>query len=97
MAKYAMVDNFGLSDVKMHTRNYSDYEKNIILSFFEGCECDAVGGLVTDVVSGQMTHQENLSYTKDGFIFDENDIYHLKKYDAAVTDEFYNHVMKGIN
>lgn len=97
MPKYAMVDDFGLSNIKMHTRNYSNYEKNKILNFFDGCECDAVGGLVTDAISGEMLRKENLSYTKDGFIFDEEDIYHLKKYDAAVTDEFYDHVMKGIN
>lgn len=43
-----------------------------------------------------MLNQENLAYRKDGFLFEENDIYHLKKYNAAVTDEFYNHVMKEL-
>lgn len=97
MAKYAMVDDFGLSNIKMHTRNYSDHERNMILSFFAGCKCEAVGGLVTDAITGESMRKENLSYSKDGYIFNENDIYHLKKYDAAVTDEFYDHVMKGIN
>ncbi len=95
--KHAMVDTFGVAEVKMHTRKYSNEDKKKILSFFSGCEIAAIGGLVTDAITGEMLQKENFAYIKDGFSFEENDIYHLKKYDAAVTDEFYNYVMKGAN
>ncbi len=95
--KHAMVDNFGLKNVNMHTRKYRKNEKEALLSFMSGCEISAVGGLVIDAVSKEMLHIENLAYKKDDFLFNEMDIYHLKKYDAAVTDEFYDHVMKAYN
>lgn len=44
-----------------------------------GCELVAVGDLVTDVVTKEMLHAENLAYIKGGFAFEEKDIYHLKK------------------
>lgn len=59
-----------------------------------GCKLVAVGDLVTDVVTKEMLHTENLAYIKGGFAFEANDTYHLNKYDAAITDEFFNHVMK---
>ena len=92
--KRVMFDHLGKKDAKIHTRKYTEKDKEKILYFLSGCNPIAVGGLVTDVVSGEMLDKENLAYSKDGFLFEENDIYHLKKYDAAVTDEFYDHVMK---
>lgn len=95
--KHAMIDNFGKSDIKMHTRKYTANDKNKILSFMCGCDPVAVGGYVRDAITKEDSRILNIAYIKDDFIFGEKDIYHLKKYDAAVTDEFYDHVMKGIN
>ncbi len=92
--KRVMFDHLGKKGAKIHTRKYTEKDKEKILYFLSGCNPIAVGGLVTDVVSGEMLDKENLAYSKDGFLFEENDIYHLKKYDAAVTNEFYDHVMK---
>ncbi len=95
--KYAMINDFGLKNINIETKKYTEKEKKCILSFFSGCDPFVAGGYIQDAISKEEVHTLNCGYIKDGFIFTDSDIYHLKKYDAAVTDEFYDHVMKGTN
>ena len=58
-----------------------------------------VAGLVYDCVTGEVQFKENgrpyedVAYHDGEFRWCEQDMYHIKRYNAAVTDEFFQKVM----
>lgn len=76
-------------------RIYSGEEKKKILNFMRKFDCFAVAGLVYDCVKGDCLGMENLGYTDGEFVWSSQDIYHLEKYDAAVTDQFFSKVLSA--
>ena len=67
--------------------------KDTLVQYMESFEPTSVAGLVDDCRTGEIIPKTNVGYEDGEFIWSTQDIYHLKKYDAAVSDAFIDHVM----
>lgn len=74
--------------------DYSAEAKKKIVSYMNSIEPDTALGLIWDCVKGEEVRQENVGYEDEKFIWSAQDIYHIDKYNAAVTDEFLDHVLQ---
>ena len=93
--KDAMKNELLEDDPKFETRQYSVQEKEMMLSYMKSFDAFCIGGLVFDCVLRDSVHIENKSYSDGEYLWCEQDMYHLDKYNAAVTDDFFDHVMKN--
>ena len=76
-------------------RAYSDVEKTSLLKYMKTSgDLHAAAGYVDDIVKGIITSIECGGYRDDEYEWSDQDTYHIEKYDAAVTDEFLEHVMR---
>ena len=95
--KYTMISNL-LQDcekgIEIKTRAYTNEEKEKLIDFMKSVEPCAVAGHVYDCIKQEEINIEHVLYENDGFWWTSQDIYHLEKYNAAVTQEFYDKVMK---
>lgn len=73
---------------KFDVYSYDEAEKKKLLEYMRSFEPSAVAGLVYDFVTKTQMKQENLGYTDDEFSWSSSDIYHIEKYNAAVSEEF---------
>ena len=92
----AMLDAFLRSKScknKFRTENYSPKAKNAILAYMKAGSPYVAGGYVFDCVKCKETEIPGVGYDDGIFSWDSQDIYHIDKYNAAVTNEFYEHVM----
>ena len=92
MAKRALRDSiniFGKDSAKFSRRTYNNYEKKKLLDYMRSFEPHASIGKVDDCVTRNETKFENVGYEVDGYIWTEQDAYHVEHYNAAVTDEFF--------
>ncbi|MBR5218283.1 MAG: hypothetical protein IKV89_00990 [Clostridia bacterium] len=46
---------------------------------------------VYDEIAKKPTNILLKAYEKDGFVWDDNDIYYFDKYDMPITDDFFNY------
>lgn len=76
------------------TRRYDKQVKSLLIKYMESFEPNSVAGLIDDCRTGEIVFKTNAGYEDGEFIWSTQDIYHLKKYDAAVTDAFIDHVMR---
>ena len=76
-------------------RDYSLIEKECLLRYMKSFEPVLSGGLVYDVVKKQSIDLENVSYEDGEFIWETRDIYHIEKYDEAVSDDFLQHIFQA--
>ena len=74
-------------------RVYSEEEKNELVQFLRKGELCGVGDFVNDCVTGAKTSLEDVAYRKDGYLWTTAELYHIEKYNAAVTDDFLQHVI----
>ena len=80
------------------TREYSKSEKDALLNYMNNKgELFAAGGYVDDIMTGKETRIESAGFRDEEFEWSTFDIYHIEKYNAAVTTEFLNHVLKKLN
>ncbi len=76
-------------------RDYSPNEKAAVLKYMRNNgELCAAGGFVDDVISGKTVRIEDGGYRDDEYEWSDQDTYHVEKYDAAVTDDFLEHVLQ---
>ena len=76
-------------------RHYEKNTKDLLLKYMKNRgELCVAGGFVDDVVTGKTVRIEDGGYRDDQFEWSDQDTYHIEKYDAAVTDEFLDHVLK---
>ena len=59
-------------------------------------ELFAVAGYIDDLVTGTTTRVANGGFRDDQYEWSSQDVYHIEKYDAAVTDDFLNHVLSSV-
>lgn len=75
---------------KFETIEYETMLKDKILKYLKSWEIFAVAGMVHDCVTGERLKIENVGYNDGQYVWSEQDIYHIEKYNAAVTEEFLN-------
>lgn len=90
-----MIDAFGSywpRNKTIHTRNYSEKEKNNLLAYMKAGFPYIAGGYVFDCIKRRETREEDVGYDDGTFSWGSDDIYYIEHYNAAVTDDFLNHV-----
>lgn len=95
--KHAMI-----SVISMHSndpggfmvRAYEKTEKEMILEYMGSFDPYAVAGMVYDCITRQKTKEENVGFSDGTFSWSSQDIYHLERYDAAVSEDFIQNIMK---
>lgn len=101
MENYHHITKGGFGEVHnaFETRQYTKEEMQKITSFLKQGTVCGVGGLLIDIVTGKRfegkDHVENGVYFKDGFIWEEEEAYHIKTYNAAITEEFYDYLFNN--
>lgn len=68
--------------------SYSNDEKRKLIEYMTKYEDFAVAGRVKDIVENKELQKDNLCYTDGSFVWCTQDIYHIEKYNAAVTEDF---------
>lgn len=82
-------------DPEFERKEYTAEEKKMILDHLRAYpEVTAVAGRVYDCVLRENVLIEDCCYTDGTYIWDEQNIYHIEKYNAAVSDEFLEYVLK---
>lgn len=76
------------------TIEYDEQLKEKIIKYMESFEPSSVGGYIDDCRTGETIIKTNSGYEDGVFCWCSQDIYHIKKYNAAVSNDFINHVIK---
>ena len=87
-AMKSSITNYSENPASFAVRDYGENEKKKLLAYMRGAAIYAVAGLVYDCVLGQWQKEENVGYKDDKFMWSEQDVHHVERYNAAVTDEF---------
>ena len=75
--------------------NYNSETKNMIITYMQQAVAPCgVGGYIDDCKTGEVIHRTNAFYEDDEYLWSDQDIYHVKKYNAAVKPDFIEHVKK---
>ena len=82
-----------LSGFSIHP--YKSEEKKKIIAYMKSFEPNSVAGLIEDCITGERQSEENLGFTDGHFSWSSQDIYHIEKYNAAVSDDFIIRVIKA--
>ena len=94
--KYAIggLTRFSEDPTTFSTLDYQAEEKNMILAYMQKFgELCGVGGYVDDLRTGSSAHITNAFYQdKAGYTWSTQDMYHIKKYNAAINEDFFYHV-----
>ena len=96
--RYAIggLTRFADNPADFKTRQYANSTKDRIVEYMESFEPSSVAGYVDDCKTGEPVMITNSGYNDGEFQWSTQDIYHVKKYNAAVSDEFIRHVMNYI-
>ena len=86
--KEAMKTNQQIEAQYTEVMEYSSKEKLNLLKYMRAFEPFAVAGKVYDCRTGERLKTENAGYNDGTYIWTEEDIYHIEKYNAAVTEDF---------
>ena len=80
------------------TINYDDNTKNMLIKYMESIEPNAAGGHIEDCITGEiLTSTTDMGYEDELYYWSSQGIYHLKKYNLAVDDDFIKHVKNKTN
>ena len=74
-------------------RAYSISEKRKLLAYMQSFTPYAAAGRITDCVTGERLRTEDVGYTDGTFMWTSQDMDHIDKYNAAVTNAFLKRVM----
>lgn len=77
---------------KLDTRTYNAEEKRMIVAYMNSQEPFAAGGTVFDRKINQKIEIEDIGYNDGEYVWSSQDIYDISHYNAAVTDDFIEHV-----
>lgn len=97
MIEKAMQNKIRKDNFRFDTKTYKVSEKEKIVSWMKSRDTiAAAASSVFDVVIGDTITGLGLTYKEDGnFRFSTQDIYHIEKYDAAITDAYYTHLKEN--
>lgn len=73
---------------------YDPDDKERIIKYMQSYVPYAVAGRITDCVTGERLKKEDVGYTDGEYMWTSQDIYHIQKYNAAVTDGFFQKIMQ---
>lgn len=95
--KYATKGNIALAETPtvFEKTDYGATLKQKILSYMESIESFIVVGTVYDCVKDEHQRIENLVYDDGTFRWNTQEIYHVKEYNASVTDEFMEMILSS--
>ena len=79
--------------IEFAVRAYSASEKGKLLAYMQSFDPYAAAGRITDCVTGERLRKEDVGYTDGTFMWTSQDVYHIDKYNAAVTNGFLERVM----
>ncbi len=82
------INEYQKNPADFEVASYSEMEKKKLIEYMSSFELFAVAGLIYDCVLGEQLGDENIGYTDGKYLWTSQDIYHIEKYNAAVTDEF---------
>lgn len=78
-------------------RNYDIDEKKRLIQYMNTAgELCAAAGYVDDLVTGKETRIENGGYHDGFYEWSTQEIYHIDKYNAAVSDEFLKRALEKV-
>lgn len=73
---------------------YDSDEKKKIIAYMQAFDPYAASGEIFDCVTGIRLDKEDVGYTDGEFMWTSQDIYHIEKYNAAITNDFRMKIMK---
>ena len=76
------------------TEKYAPEIKDMLLRYMRSIKPNSIAGYVDDCKIMKETRIECAGYEDGDYCWNEQDIYHIEKYDAAVKPEFIEHVKK---
>lgn len=76
------------------TEKYTPEMKDMLIRYMRSIEPNSVAGYVDDCRTGKETRIECAGYEDGDYCWNEQDIYHIEKYNAAVDPGFIEHVRK---
>lgn len=77
-------------------QRYSTEEKAKLISYMQSFEPYAAAGRIFDCVTGEHIKKEDVGYTDGEFMWTSQDIYHIEKYNAAVTNAFFKKAVDNL-
>ena len=94
--KYAIggLTRFSDNPADFKTREYDTNVKSSIVKYMESFEPTSVAGYVDDCRTGEPVMVTNAGFEDGEYCWSTQDIYHIKRYNAAVSEEFIAHFMK---
>lgn len=72
---------------------YGVSEKKKVIAYMQSFEPYAVAGQIVDCVTGERLKEADIGYTDGEFRWTSQDVYHIKKYNAAISNEFYKKIV----
>lgn len=96
--KYAIggLTRFSDNPAGFKTREYDESLKKSIVKYMESFEPTSVAGYIEDCITGESVMMTNAGFEDAEYRWSSQDIYHIKKYDAAVSEEFIAHIIKQV-
>lgn len=85
---------FADNPAAFETLNYDSTTKEKLIKYMESFEPTSVAGFIDDCRTGEMVMKTNAGFEDGFFMWSTQDIYHIKKYNAAVNKDFIDHVIK---
>ena len=84
---------FAKNPANFATTDYDRATKEALLEYMESFEPCSVAGYVDDCKTGEpILNETNVGYEDGEYMWSTQDIYHIRKYNAAVKPEFIKHV-----
>ncbi len=95
MTKLVINNNFRSPDFpKM---KYEKGLKDMLLNYMQSKEPNSAGGFIFDCIKNMITKLDEIGYEDEEYVWSSTDMYYIKKYDAAVSPQFIEHVKNKMN
>ena len=82
------INRFNNNPAEFAKRNYTKSEKEALMNFMMKAHPCASVGKIDDCVTGEELNICNAGYEAEGYVWTDQDRYHVEHYNAAVTDDF---------
>lgn len=95
--KHAMTNKISMYEENpggFDVRAYGETEKKKILEYMRSFDPYAVAGMVYDCKTGKKTKEENVGFNDGLFYWSSQDIYHVERYNASVSEAFMKMIVK---
>ena len=85
---------FNSEPSKFAVREYNSREKKLVIAYMWAFDFYSAGGKIEDCVTGERFEDEDIGFEDGEFGWSTQDIYHIEKYNAAVSDSFLQKVLE---